>query len=1448
MKFVQLDRRFVEWRDEDAIDPELWARMRLTDGLLSWEMLLKRKRVVVLAEAGSGKSCELAEKAKGLRFSGGFAFHGTVQDVGRHGLIAALSGQEQELFRDWQASQEPGYFFVDSVDEAKLDSVKLDTALRLLSNALDRELGRCHVVLSGRHTDWEFRRDLDRLMYRLPIPELRRDSEPLAPEQALEQIVHREEPKEVDQQTELPLVVIMAGLDEERVRRFASALGVSDVVAFVKELERGHLWPLARRPLDLQWLIGYWRKNGRFGKFAEMLALAIDERSQETDPGRARASSHNANRIRSGLRRLGAALVLGHARAVAIPDSGLAADDQTDSLQIVEVLPDWNANERLELLRLPAFDPSTFGRARLHNDNEGAVRGFLAAGWLRDLRARNCSTRETFSLLFAETYGIKVVIPSMRETAAWLALWDDDVARELIGRDPFVLLNYGDPGSLSLLFKRQALLSFIDMLASDQIRSPDFDFDALRRLATPDLAEDIRRAWEANTQNAEIQGFLLRLIWLGEITGCADLAELSAFSDPPERYRSIFGGRAIIAVGDDSIKARYAEFVRANFTRLPNAAIWHVVEELFPRHLTLPMLFEILRGIDISDSDSVGSLDICGPKLAERLSRVQDLEAYIRGMLSFVRKPYGDIDRADEDSDRQFFPALVAAAERLLKMLPEWEAPEEAIDAALLFGEQRRHITRSGGEARDLADLLHISSNRRRVAFWRAAERLQGAKHMPLPFDSVWKMSHFGWSAGLKREDIVWLLEDGPLRGAEHERAMAIDGALLVWHELGRPADLLKQIEHVAGTDKAMRAKVREWTTPRETSEEMLRFQRRRAALAAQNKRERAKVTASWQYFVNELRADPNQLRKLTSPTATTVDERLHNLWRLLGNADQGRNRYGIDSTQSLKPIIGEEAALAAEDGLISAWRQWQPKVKSGREVEKMNLSYSFDCMAIAGISMEARRNPSWAVSLSDADARKAAQYATLELNGMPPWIEGLALAKPLPVREAMMEEIRAEVERANEEDRSETLDCIGSGGRTLAKLMAPDLLSILQSREDLNTPILDALLEALVLGAAGTEREKLAVVSLNRMRTGQSDDHRILYLGSAFALDPAATTTAMLEYAAALPESERRRFLQRAMAGLFGWWRHHGRAPLNLPFSVLEPLIRVAYDAIRPQDDRFHRGVFTPDERDDAESARNHLLKTLFETPGRATFDTLNRLADDPVFTSRRKRLVELAEQRAIEDSEHAPWPPEAVYSFERDFDESPRTGRELQLLTIRRLDDIQHSLMHGDFDQCQTVRDLIDESSVQNWMAERLRLMQGRAYSVEREVQVAKKKEPDIRLRARATDASVAIEIKNSESWSIRDLVHALGNQLCGSYLRDRNHRHGILLIVHRKNRARGWRAPDGNGFWSFDQVVAHLQSLAARIAGESPDAAEAEIFNMNLAETGIRDRSGSRKNDRK
>ncbi len=257
-------------------------------------------------------------------------------------------------------------------------------------------------------------------------------------------------------------------------------------------------------------------------------------------------------------------------------------------------MPDWEPAKRLGLLGRPVFDPATFG-ARAAAQRQRRRRARLSRGKVVASAAqRGLPTQTLLDLLFATVYGIDLVKPSMAETAAWLALWDADVARELARRDRALLVTAGDPASLPSSLRCAILERIVaDIVAGDR-EAPLLDADSVQRFSRPDLAETVRTLWSTHKDNKIVRDLLLRMIWLGRITACRDIAEEAAFGaleDPDTRFSA---GRALAETADDATKRRYAEAVKAGCRTLPKALVMDTVDGLFPGILGVSDLLELL--------------------------------------------------------------------------------------------------------------------------------------------------------------------------------------------------------------------------------------------------------------------------------------------------------------------------------------------------------------------------------------------------------------------------------------------------------------------------------------------------------------------------------------------------------------------------------------------------------------------------------------------------------------------------------------------------------------------------------------------------------------------------------------------------------------------------------------------------------------------------------------
>jgi hypothetical protein len=272
-----------------------------------------------------------------------------------------------------------------------------------------------------------------------------------------------------------------------------------------------------------------------------------------------------------------------------------------------------------------------------------------------------------------------------------------------------------------------------------------------------------------------------------------------------------------------------------------------------------------------------------------------------------------------------------------------------------------------------------------------------------------------------------------------------------------------------------------------------------------------------------------------------------------------------------------------------------------------------------------------------------------------------------------------------------------------------------------------------------------------------------------------------------------------------------------RISIENLEKLILFAYSSI-PLSEDVQRPVgiaFTPDERDSASQGRQQALQLLADTSGKGSHSALSRLIQMPEFPVVKSYLKDLARKRVERDSEIEAWEEADVLSFEKKFTERPRKPEDLQRLAANRLADIQHDLMDSDRQQARTVAILENERQVQLWFADRFWLNQGTCFSIDRESLVADEKAPDLRLRAKASDASLPIEIKIAESWSRHQLEKALTVQLQGVTL-ETEMIAGVFCCWCIKRCVRR----DGRGQmerWAFSDVVAHLTKIANDIAAK-------------------------------
>jgi hypothetical protein len=340
---TELNRTFWPLGDGEEYDPDtLRAKARYGLHLMHWSDLLTMTRVVILAEAGTGKTHELRATARRLRREGKAAFFCHIEELATDGFERALSEGNSEEVQNWLAGDHAAWFFLDSIDEARLTNRRyFEKALRELAQALGVATSRAYIFITARVSDWMATSDLALVKDTLPPPPKHDTIDPPQVEQDIVSPDAETEVKLVEKGTEDNVQVVqLAPLTADQMRQFAAGKGVPDVAAFMDAITRTDADIFAERPQDLLELIAYWNAHARIGTHAEMIAFNIDKKLVEPNPDRDAARPLAPAKAFAGAMLLAATLTFTRKNSILLPDRPVDPTRAAQAIDPKELLRD----------------------------------------------------------------------------------------------------------------------------------------------------------------------------------------------------------------------------------------------------------------------------------------------------------------------------------------------------------------------------------------------------------------------------------------------------------------------------------------------------------------------------------------------------------------------------------------------------------------------------------------------------------------------------------------------------------------------------------------------------------------------------------------------------------------------------------------------------------------------------------------------------------------------------------------------------------------------------------------------------------------------------------------------------------------------------------------------------------------------------------------------------
>lgn len=296
--FVELERTFHDLRiDAQAGDDGEMQRVLFRNDAVDWRQLLAEYRVVLLAEAGAGKTQEIRAAATRLRSAGSLAFFLRIEHIAASLEDAFEIGDAGE-FAAWLGSADEGWLLLDSVDEARLRSPKdFEAAMRVLSRRIKSAMPRAHIVITGRTTAWRPKTDLQLCAALFPFERPQRSRSTTEADQVV--IEHGDDG---ESPTKPFRIVALCDLGQEQIKRFLLARGVENVENFLESVERADAWTFTARPQDLEELAQFWIAESRIGSQLEIMRSSIERRLTKRDQDRAEYRPLSVIQARQGAR------------------------------------------------------------------------------------------------------------------------------------------------------------------------------------------------------------------------------------------------------------------------------------------------------------------------------------------------------------------------------------------------------------------------------------------------------------------------------------------------------------------------------------------------------------------------------------------------------------------------------------------------------------------------------------------------------------------------------------------------------------------------------------------------------------------------------------------------------------------------------------------------------------------------------------------------------------------------------------------------------------------------------------------------------------------------------------------------------------------------------------------------------------------------------------------
>ncbi len=1365
-KYIPLNRQFSAVSKDHKEAEELEQSLNWGIGKTeSWDSLLCEYRCVVLAEAGAGKTIEFREKATLLANEGKPSFFIRVEDIDRQFYDAFEVGDE-DAFDSWLASNEEAWFFLDSVDEARLSSPRaFENAIKRFSKGIKKGAHRAHIYISSRPYSWRFKADqslMDTLLF-LASSETKEVNGNKQPSSALR-------------------VYGLRPLDRERISEYCNAHDVEDTKKLLNEVDRLSLWTLAERPFDLDLIITKWADDKSLGGRLNLLQHNVNTRLKE---------SHNHDRqplnvdkARDGAQRLAAAVVLTGNVGINVPDSehikkGFDAD---------AVLYDWSQEDVKSLLESGLFNDIIYGAVRFrHRD----IRELLAAEFFDGLLKGGHSRSQIKSYFFRESLGESIVTPLLRPLLPWLILFDENICTETLKIKPEIAVEEGDPSQLPLHIRKRLLSDIVSRIANNTDGDSARDNAAIARIARiaqSDLIENVLSLIEQYQENDDVIFFLGRLVWQGGMADCTESLIPIAVDKNRGKYARIASIRAVITCGCEEQKHFMWRRINDTCNVIKRELLVELIDQTIPTQTTIELLFESIPKLTKYEEFEFSRLSSFLFEFVERAD-TETIPQILSEIFSYLKvEPY--IERGECQISEQY-AWLVSVAlkciEKLILMKDSYAL--SAVSLSILANDAELRFWKSEifhEINNDLKKIVSQWSELNDALYWHCIEKAReklSAKDRPLTNDlSITYLDHYWY---FEAADFFRILGYIEARALIDDKLVALNAAYRIFQQCESPVNMLAEVHSSVQGNDILTAQLNMLLNP-VVSNSMKDFEEKQATRALKikvQKMEREEARRDW---IISLQSDPS---KLSKPLVENGEITNNHVW-LMSELETNRSctsRQHYTQWQLLISDFGEEVAIAYKDFCMLHWRHFRPQLRSEEEFDN-SISGSL-LLALAGLEIEATEFPNFPEYLSHSEVDLALRYLTWDINGFPNWFEKIHKTFPTTTEDAVLKEVIWELETPKHSGSiNHILHDLVYYAPWLNERIASKVFDRLMHSTSLIHSSREYCVQILIEGRV--EPEKLTRLA-RKYIAACFDDNDGMAWWFALLVDssPDIGISEFESWLSKLDNSSAKYAAEKFIVALLG-----GRGSQKALYCAgrfktvahIKSLYILMHKYIKTSDDieRAGKGAYSPTTRDYAQGARDMLFNFLIEIPGKESYCALKQLIEEHPNESYRPWMRERAYKMAETYGNITPWSAYQFKEFYKSKIVSPDSHRQLFELAVLQLNTLKDWVENGNDSPWVTWQRATEENEVRTLIAAELRKHSKGYYTIAEEPELANEQRMDIWLDNPKVKSPVPIELKLlDKDWSGPKLCERLRNQLVGDYLREETAGCGVFLLISQK-----------------------------------------------------------------